>query len=116
MIEIPVFKNQSADFAQNIDIGGFNIEIRLTYNVRNKFWHISFSSENYSIVGIKVTINFPILLTHKAIFPVLRGDFIIQKISDVSDEDFTYDNFGEVWSLFYFTEEEMNQWKEDNGL
>ena len=117
MIEIPVFQDQSADFTQNIDLDEINVTIRLIYNIRNEFFHMNLSTENFNIEGIKVIKNFPLLFTHKALFPELKGDFIIRKISEtIQVEDFTYDNFGIFWSLFYLSETELNEWKTLYGI
>lgn len=117
MIEIPVFQRQSADFTQNIDLDEINVTIRLTYNVRNEYFHIDLITDNFDIQGIKVVKNFPLLFTHKAIFPEMKGDFMIRRISESIDvEEFNYDNLGIFWSLFYLNESELNEWKEENGL
>lgn len=116
-IEIPLFQTQSADFTQNIDLENVNIEIRLVYNTRVGTWMMRLQTDNYELTGIKLVKNFPLLWRHKALFPELPGDFIIVKISDdININDLDYETFDVYFALYYITQTELEEWKEDNGI
>jgi len=116
-VAIPLFKESSADFQQNIDLNNVNYTIRLTYNVRVGYWFMTLSTENYTITSVKCTLEFPILWQHYALMPELSGDFFINQIEDLQNRpDLTYDNFGSVFKLFYYTPEEVLEWRSANGL
>lgn len=117
MIEIPLFQDQSADFTQNIDLDSVNTEIRLIYNTRIETWMMHLNSANYTLNGIKLVKNFPLIWRHKALFPELPGDFIILKLSDdINVNDLDYDTFGVYFALYYLSAEELESWKTNNGL
>jgi hypothetical protein len=116
-IEIPLFQDQSADFTQNIDLENVNVEIRIVYNTRVETWMMRLKTNNYELNGLKLVKNFPLLWRHKALFPEVIGDFIILKISDdINVNDLDYDTFGVYFALFYITQDELEEWKENNGL
>jgi hypothetical protein len=116
-IKIPIFKNTSADFSQIIDLDEITVTIRLKYNIRNNFWSMDLETENYFLYGLKVIENFPILFPHNALFPELNGNFfIIQDTNTDEVVNFTYDTFGDVFNLYYYTETEYNTWKNTYGL
>lgn len=116
-IRIPLFKETSADFTQNIDLEDVNVVIRLTYNTRTETWMLRLATENYTLTGIKLVRNFPLLFRHKALFPELPGDFIVRKISDdININDLNYDTFGIYYDLFYITQAELELWRTESGL
>lgn len=117
MIEIPVFTEQSSDFTQNIDLDNINVKIRLTYNTRVNYWFMALETGESSLQGIKLVKNFLLIDQYKALLPDIPGDFGVFKISnELNDNEFTYDNFGIAWSLFYLTADEVEEFKELNGL
>ena len=116
-IQIPLFKEQSSNFTQNIDLENVNIEIKLVYNTRTETWVAKFTTTNYAINGIKLTKNFPLLWKYRASFPEIIGDFIVLKISDdINVNVLDYDTLGVYYALFYITQEELEQWKISNGI
>jgi len=115
-VQLPVFQTQSADFEYTIELDNINTLVRLTYNVRSGFWKMNLSVNGNTLYNIKLVKNFPLLKQNKALFPYLPGDFFVLKISDESEEDFNYDNFGTVWGLVYVTAAEYEAWREANGL
>lgn len=116
MLEIPVFTEQSSDFVQIIDLETVTTTIRLTWNTRVEYWFMAVSTDNSNKEGIKLVKNYLLLDQLKATFADLKGDFAVLKKSNTTEEEFTYKNFGEVWSLFYLTEEEVEEFKEENGI
>lgn len=117
MIEIPVFTTQAADFTQIIDLDNVTVTIRLVFNIRVESWFMRLETENYTLDGIKLVENYPLIQQYKALFPELPGDFLIQQINDeVENPEFDYDSFGVFWSLFYFTEDEVTDWEVENGI
>jgi hypothetical protein len=116
-IEIPLFQEQSADFTQNIDLENVNVEIRLLYNTRTETWMMRLKTDNYELDGLRLVKNFPLIWRHKAVFPEVIGDFIVLKISDdININDLDYDTLGVYFGLFYITQEELEQWKTNNGI
>jgi hypothetical protein len=117
MIKIPLFKDTSADFTQIIDLDEITVTIRLKYNIRNNFWSMDLETENYALYGLKVIENFPIIFPHYALFPELNGNFFIIQDTNTNEViDFTYDNFGTIFNLYYYTVTEYNTWKDAYGL
>lgn len=117
MIQIPLFIDSSADFTQTIDIDNVIVTIRLTFNIRNQFFRMNLSTENNELYGLKVKTNFPLIYHHKALFPELDGDFFVNQVTNQDEEiDFTYDNFGSVYLLLYYSAEELQAWKDANGI
>jgi hypothetical protein len=114
MIELPTFQENSADFSYDIEIENKIISFRFVYNIRNQFWFLNIESGNNEIKGLKIVEGFPLLFTHKAKFPDLEGDFLL--MARVENEEFTYDNFGVAWSLYYLNKEELEEWLSENGL
>lgn len=116
-IQIPIYKDTSADFTQIMDLDNVTVTIRLRYNIRVGFWFMDLETENYSLYGLKVIENFPIIFPHQALFPELLGDFfIIQSTNTDEVVDFDYDSFGEIFNLFYYTETEYQTWRNTYGL
>lgn len=117
MVQIPIFKTTSADFTQTIDLDNITVTIRLRYNIRDGFWFMDLSTENYNLYGLKVIENFPIIFPHYALFPELKGNFFIEQTTNTDEVvSFDYDTFGEVFNLFYYDESEYNTWKDTYGL
>lgn len=107
MIEIPVFTDISSDFVQNIDLEGTNVTIRLVYNTRSEKFFMDLETANSKITGLKLVLEYPIISQYKTIIPDILGDFFVLRISDDEQEkQLTFDNFGKIWSLFYFTQQE----------
>lgn len=116
MILIPTFQNLSADFTQEIDLNNQIVNIRLKYNVRNDFFHIQFTDpDGIVLYGIKVVPNYPLLASHSA-FLNFSGDIFVVKDDEALEDNITYENFGNGWNLYYFTSEEVESWKVENGL
>lgn len=116
-LQIPVFQTLSADFTQVVTLENTDVTIRLTFNTRTESWMMNLSAGNYSLNGIKLVKNFPLLMRHKALFPVLDGDLIVLKISDdVNINDLDYESLGLYFTIFYVTSEEIELWRDVNGL
>lgn len=119
MTEINIsYKDISSDFVQIVELDNIPTTIRLTYNVRNDSWKMDLTTENYAIYGLKLVIDYPIINRHKTLFPELSGDFFITSISAVTKDisNFDYDTFGNDFLLYYYTEDEVNEWKVNNGV
>ena len=117
MLEIPLFNTKSADFTQTIDLDNITVTIRLTYNVRVAVFFMSIETENNSLTSMKCILEYPILYPHRALFPELPGDFFLIKVTNANEVvDFSYENFGTVYKLFYYDAEEVATWESENGL
>lgn len=116
MIQIPTFQNISADFRQEIELESKLVQLQITYNIRNDFFHLDFTDQQgVTLYGIKMVPNWPLLYWHKG--PIqFDGDLIIQKTDQEAGNEVTYDNFGNGWDLFYLTPAEVTQWRSDNGF
>lgn len=116
-IQIETFQIQSADFTQVVELDGVNVTLRLMYNTRSESWVLQLNTANYSLNGIKLVKNFPLLWKHKALFPELPGDFIVWKISDdININVLDYDNLGLYFGLFYISASELQEWKDLYGI
>ena len=116
-VQLPVYNEESADFEYNIDLDAVNMTIRLTWNTRVEYWFMSISTTDTEIQGVKITENFLLLDQYKASLYNIPGDFIIQKISDdIGNNTLTYSNLGVNWGLFYFDEDEVEEFKTENGI
>lgn len=118
-VEIPVaeFKVRSSDFEQIIDLEETTITIRLTYNTRVDYWFASFSTNQSSIQGVKLTKEYLLLDQYKAMLPDIKGDFIVTRLTnDLDIPELTYDNFGTDWAFQYLTESEVESWKDEREI
>ena len=116
MNEIPIFQNVNANFTQEISLGGQLVQIQLVFNIRNQSWHMKFTDPNGdSIQGIKLVTNWPLFEYHKG-FMEFEGDLMVRKTDEQAGDEITYDNLGNGWGLFYMTESEINDWKDENGF
>src|SRR4030042_6769147 len=112
MLDIPMFQEESTDFEFSIDLDNITTTIRLTYNVRSGYFRMNISTENYSLYGLKVVAEFPLIYQHKALFPELPGDIIINQVNRLDEEiDMTYDNLGSDYVMRYYTKDEFEAWK-----
>lgn len=117
MLEIKLETDGSADFVQTIDLDNITTSIRLTYNTRVGYWFTTITTENYQLSDMKVIIDYPILYPHRAIFPVLPGDFFVQQVTNETESiDFNYENFGTIFKLFYYDADELAAWEAENGV
>lgn len=116
MIRIPTFQQSSADFNQEIELGGQLVQLRIIRNIRNEFFHFRFTDQNGNIIyGIKIVPNWPLLDWHKG-FTDFQGDFLVLKDDEDAGTEITYDNFGSGWNLYFGTENEIDAWKVSIGL
>jgi hypothetical protein len=117
MLEIKTFQEISADTLQTIDLGeDESVRMRIVYNSRSGYFTMSIADQNnVALDGIKIVPNWLLLNQFKG-FVDLSGDFIVLKVDEDADSEITYDNFGIGYTLNYLTEDEVNQWKEANGI
>ncbi len=116
MIQIPTFQTTSADFLQEIELGGQLVQIRITWNSRNEFFHMTFTDQNENILrGIKMVPDWPLMDWHRGSLE-FEGDLIVVKTDEEAGNEITYNNFNNGWDLFYYTIAEVNMWKDDNGF
>jgi hypothetical protein len=117
MLKIATFQDESADFEQQVELGGQVVQIRIVYNVRNnRFTLHTFTDQNdNSVKGIKIVPYWPLLDFRKG-FIDFEGDLMVLWSTDDVVNDITYDNFGNGWDLIYLSEAEVNAWKELNGF
>lgn len=117
MILLPTFQTASSRFFYNIILESKVFILTFDWNARSENWFLTIEckEENTKINNLKIILNYPLLSQHKAIFPSLKGDLLLQKIDNTSD-DFGYDNFLINYGLYYYTADEYNTWKVDNGI
>lgn len=117
MIQIQVFQNISANFNQEIDLDGQIVQINIAYNSRNNFFHINeFIDQDENIItGVKIVPEWLLFDNYKGLVD-FEGDLIVLKQDEDAGNDITYDNFGNGWDLFYLTPDEVETWKQANGL
>ena len=118
MLEIPlIYTQSSADFIQTIILDEVTVILRLYYNIRNQFFALDAKTNNYEIKGLKAILNYPIIHPSNSSFPELPGDFLINQVTNTTQIiDLNYDTFGNVFKLFYYSADEVQQWRSNNGL
>lgn len=117
MIQIPAFQSVSANFAQEINLNDQVVQLDITYNTRSDFFHLNklTDPDGSILTGIKITPNHLVLDFHKALID-FDGDLIVLKTDEDAGDVITYDNLNNGYSLVYMTPDEVDQWKDDNGL
>lgn len=114
--KIPTFQQVSADFRQTIELDGVLTTIRIVYNTRSAFFHLSVATEGGRIDGVKFVPGYPVLRYKKSFLPDLPGDFIVFKTDDSLEDEIVYDALGNGWDLFYLTAAEYDTWEDARGL
>ena len=75
------------------------------------------AKDGIEIKYLKLVTNYLILDKHKALFPEILGDFILQRVNDdLTNPELSYNNFGTDWGFFYLTPDEIEAWKIENEL
>lgn len=118
MRRIETFQTQSADFVQVVELDGLIVSLRITFNTRSETWFINEYIEldtGKSLYGIKITKDFPLLWPLKSRID-LSGDFITVRRDDKVDDNITYDNLNNGWDLYYITNDEFVEWKNEHGV
>jgi hypothetical protein len=116
MIEIPVFQETSADFEQNVNLNQQLVNIRITYNIRNSYFHITVTDVNGGVIrNVKIVPRWPLLKQNRGQI-VFDGDLLVLKADNSAVDDITYENFGTGWKLYFLTPSEVQKWEEENGL
>lgn len=116
MLQIPTFQTVSADSIQTIELNNQIVVLRITYNSRNEFFHLRFTDpDGVQLRGLKMVPDFPLMKRHQALIN-FSGDLILVKDDQSAGDIVTYENFGNGWNLYYFTEEEVEAWEVTNGL
>jgi hypothetical protein len=117
MLEIKTFQDISADTLQSVDLeNGESVRMRIVYNSRSDYFILSIGDQNNNpIHGIKIVPNWLLLDQFKGNID-LSGDFIVFKVDDEAGDEITYDNFGIGYTLNYLSADEVDEWKEINGL
>lgn len=111
MINIPTFQEKSADFTQEIELGGQLVRLHIMYNIRIGFFFLNFTDQEGSILyGIKMVPEWLLLDWHRGTLN-FSGDLVIRKTDDEAGDLITYDNFGNGWDLTYVTEAEVEAWE-----
>jgi len=117
MINLPMFQNDSTDFQYSIDLDNVSVQLRFTYNVRSGYFRMNIATENYSLYGLKMVPDYPLLDNHKALFPELLGDIIITQVNRLDEQiDCTFDNLGTDFKVYYYNADELASWKANNGI
>ncbi len=116
MIKIPTFQRVSADTRQTIDLDGVRTSLRLVYNTRSGFFHLSVETEGGRVDGVKLVPGYPVLRYKKETLPDLPGDFMVIRSDDSLGGRVEYDDLGNGWDLFYLTSEEYDTWEDVRGL
>ena len=118
MVQIPVsFKDKSANFQLTIDLNNVNVILRIFYLIRVEKFFFEITAGDYNLKSIPLITNWLLLDKHKSEMPVLKGDFLVRRISDEIDAPIlTYDNFGEDWGFFYLSQQEVVDFKNSIGI
>lgn len=117
MLKIPFDPSKSAD--QNFQVlvpEKVVLTLRLTWSVRASAWDIHVSTNEKEIGMFRLVPNWPVLLEHKSLSPIL-GDIIALPLSgNKGDELNEYESLGTTWGLFWLSPEDVEAWRQLNGL
>lgn len=112
---LPVFQTISADFTYKISLGEVLYSVRIMWNSRSKYWHLTLvDDEGGRIDGVKVVEKWPLLTPHRAQIK-LSGDVVAIPLTATA-APLGYDNMGTEWALGYMPPDELLAWKTANGL
>lgn len=115
IVSIPIFNDKSANFLQNINLGGVNYNIDLVWNVIDERWIMSLSNNEYRIDSVPLVVNYPLFEQYAASCPNLNGDFFVQK-NTTEDVELNFENLGKEFLLLWFDKNEVIEWKDENGM
>jgi hypothetical protein len=115
MTELPIFQTTSSKFEYTIKLDNEVYLLRYEYNPRSFNWYLTISNDRTGqrLDNKKLIINYPLYDQNKAIFNVMPGDVLIQQVNN-TEELITYDNLGIDYIVYYYTADEVTQWKIDN--
>ena len=116
MTRIPTFQAQGVDTQQTIELDGFLVTVRITWNERTEYFALSAETENGAAIGIKLVPGYPLLRSKRSLLPDLPGDFAVLKMDDSLGDDIGYNDLGNGWDLIYLTAEERQTWEAARGL
>lgn len=116
MLQIPVYPFISSDFSLSVVLDRVECEFRIIWNTKTQFWMINTYNEpdnNLTFHGLKIIPGYPFLWTYG---PSFSGEIICLKIGRDTENDITYNNFGNGWGLFYLNAEEFSEWRDASGF
>jgi hypothetical protein len=114
-VEIPVFQTLSSNWESNILLENKRVIFKIKYNIRNDYFALDFTDGNGDTVyGIKIVPDWPLLKYRKGFIEFFGDIFVLAKQENPDPLD--YDNLGNVYGLYYLTEEEVQAWEEENGI
>lgn len=113
---VPTFQNKSSKFRQEIILDGLAVTLILEWNSRAGYWFLTITDGIFTLWRKKLVANWPIFRQSRAAFPNLRGSIIALKTDLEAGPEVTYENLNAGWTLYYLTEEEVDQWEVDYGL
>lgn len=112
---LPAFQTISADFTYKIALGSALYTVRLMWNSRSQYWHLTLAdSLGGRVDGVKVVEKWPLLTPHRAQIK-LAGDIVAMPLTATA-APLGYDNLGVEWALAYLPTSELATWKAANGL
>lgn len=113
---IPVFQNKSSKFRQDLILENIALTFTMQWNSRAGYWFVSLTDGTTELLSKKLVANWPLLKRNKAIFPLLSGDIIAIKTDLEAENEITYDNLNNGWTLLYIDRFELEEWETFYGI
>ena len=109
MVVLPVFQDRSARYEYDIELAGVVYHLKFAWNAREEAWYMDIQDQDEVdiLVGIKLVINYRLLLQYRAL-DVPDGDFICWDLEqNPVAGGITFDNLGTRYQLLFFTTAEI---------
>lgn len=110
MIIIPTFQDRTARYTIEIELAGTPYNLFFSWNTREESWYMNIrdSEETPILTGIKLVPVYLLLEQYRAYENLPAGDFILWDLNqDSTDDNVTFDNFGERYQLLFFSDDEI---------
>lgn len=111
MIIIPIFKDDSPMFTQEIELNGGVYNLYIYWNARDEAWYLDVrdvETEESIVAGMKLVPVYDMNLQYRSYSTMPRGTFIVLDLEDDSvNSGITFDNLYVRYILAFITEEEI---------
>lgn len=110
MVILPTFQKRTARYEYDIEMDSRLFHLAFSWNDREESWYMDImdSKREPIINGIKMVINYNLLLQYRAYRELPQGSMILYDAQqDPVNSQVTFDNFGKRYQLIFLTNEEL---------
>lgn len=112
MFVVPTFQNRSSKYTIEVELNSEVFRLRFIWNSREQSWYMDILDQDdiEILTGIKLVINYELLLQYEAYDNLPKGEFILWDLEkNPKTGGVTFDNFGRRYQLIFFTDEEIEE-------